>query len=100
MASIAKTIASARTKDGSGTSAAASRKNGEKISDCGSAICGIPAKTCGVQNGDWPLCRAWARKANCGKKCAFASQGMVTRPESQGKASASAQTRKNAAARA
>src|SRR5208283_1689174 len=77
VASIANTTPSSSRNDGSGEAQAARRKNGEKISDCGSEICGMPAKTLGVQKGDWPECNACAKKANCGWKCALASQGMV-----------------------
>ena len=32
----------------------ANSTRGEKISDCGSAICGMPPNTLGDQKGDWP----------------------------------------------
>ena len=65
----------------------ASRKwSGEKISDCGSLICGQPAKTLGVQNGDWPVASERARNDSCGRNCDSASHGMVTAPDSHGQA--------------
>ena len=64
-------MSSAR-KLGCGVSAA-SRRKGEKIRDCGSAICGVPAKTLGDQKGDWPLCSAVARNWSCAWKWALAS---------------------------
>src|SRR6478752_3399779 len=72
---------SLQRKSGVGLISAISAKGGEKISDCGSATCGEPAKTKGVQNGDNPLCRAPARNWSCGWKCALASQGTVTTPD-------------------
>src|SRR5215471_15617994 len=50
----AKVTKSASRKLGVGSSAARAKWSGEKISDCGSAICGQPANTFGVQNGDSP----------------------------------------------
>src|SRR6476661_3580852 len=51
---------------GRGTSSATIKCKGEKISDCGSAICGQPAKMLDVQNGDWPVASERARNASCG----------------------------------
>src|SRR5215831_10621697 len=50
----AKVTKSASRKLGVASSAASAKCNGEKIRDCGSAICGQPANTLGVQNGDSP----------------------------------------------
>jgi hypothetical protein len=75
----------------------ASRIAGEKISDCGSATWGDPAKTLCVQNGDCPECSACARNWICAWKCAFASNGIVTAPDSQGQHSAT-QAQQNSAA--
>ena len=50
---MANTATSSAWKLGCGASSANSTI-GEKISDCGSAICGTPPKTLGDQNGDWP----------------------------------------------
>src|SRR5580704_15520633 len=55
---------SASRKLGVGSSAASKRCSGEKISDCGSAICGQPANRFGVQNGDCPCANDEARKTN------------------------------------
>ena len=79
---------------------ASTRNGGEKIIDCGSAICGWPLNTKGAQNGDWPLARLCARNWICGWKCALASQGMVTRPDSQGQPMTSAASANIATARA
>src|ERR1700720_3389827 len=62
--SAANTTASAARKLGAGATAASSTWGGEKISDCGSAICGQPAKTLGVQNredGRGRGAEAWRR---------------------------------------
>src|SRR5712691_7953700 len=67
-----------------GSSKARGKWSGEKISDCGSEICGQPAKTFGVQNGDSPRASEAARKRTCGRNCDLASQGIVTAPESHG----------------
>src|SRR5262245_66501457 len=71
-------------KPGRGTTNASSRCSGEKISDCGSEICGQPAKTLGVQNGDSPRASEDARKLTCGKNCDLAYNGMVTAPDRHG----------------
>ena len=84
MATITSTVASTAHKLGAASRSASARNGGEKIMDCGSAIWGWPLNTKGAQNGDWPLARLWARNWICGWKCAFASQGIVTRPDSQG----------------
>jgi hypothetical protein len=81
--------ASPAARLGAALSAAISRCGGENTSDCGSAICGWPAKIFGDQNGDCAPCSAFASACNCGWKWAFASQGMVKMPLSQGKASKS-----------
>ena len=62
----------------------ASRIAGEKMSDCGSATWGEPAKTLWFQKGDCPEWIARARNSTCAWKCALASNGIVTDPESQG----------------
>src|SRR5262245_2911416 len=69
---------------GAGSSSASSTNGGEKIIDCGSAIWGWPENTNGVQNGHSPAAMLWARNWIWGRKCALASQGIVTRPDSQG----------------
>src|SRR5262245_17468787 len=71
-------------KPGRGATNASSRCSGEKISDCGSEICGQPAKTLGVQNGDSPRASDAARKLTCGKNCDLAYNGMVTAPDRHG----------------
>src|SRR5215467_10139749 len=80
----AKVTKSASRKLGVGSNAASAKCSGEKISDCGSAICGQPANTFGVQNGDSPRASEDARNCNPGWNCAFASHGIVTMPESHG----------------
>src|SRR5215467_11544653 len=80
----AKVMKSASRKLGVGSSAASARCSGEKISDCGSAICGQPANTFGVQNGDSPRASDEARNCNSDWNCALASHGIVTAPESHG----------------
>src|SRR5215510_12008310 len=82
----AKVTPSTARKPGRGATKASSRCGGEKISDCGSEICGQPAKTLGVQNGDSPRASDAARKLTCGKNCDLASHGMVTAPVSHGQA--------------
>src|SRR5215467_972337 len=79
-----KVMKSTARKLGVGSKAASARCRGEKISDCGSAICGQPAKTFGVQNGDSPRASDEARNCNSGWNCALASHGIVTAPESHG----------------
>src|SRR6478609_9703416 len=59
--SVPSTAPSLQRKSGAGLSAAISAKEGEKISDCGSATCGEPEKTKGVQNGERPRCQLSAR---------------------------------------
>src|SRR5436190_20480885 len=68
----------------SGPRHASRRCSGENISDCGSAICGQPAKTFGVHHGHSPRAIELARNCTCGKNCDLASQGIVTAPESHG----------------
>src|SRR5258708_36253683 len=60
--------------------------SGENKSDCGSEICGQPAKTLGDHQGHSPRANELARNCTCGKNCDFASHGIVRRPESQGQA--------------
>src|SRR5215470_4809377 len=60
--------------------------SGENKSDCGSEICGQPAKTLGDHHGHSPRAIELARNCTCGKNCDFASHGIVRRPESQGHA--------------
>src|SRR6267378_4464452 len=67
-----------------GSSQARRTCRGEKMSDCGSEICGQPAKTLGVQNGSSPRASDAARKRTCGRNCDLASHGMVTAPDSHG----------------
>src|SRR5258705_6865562 len=50
----AKVTKSTARKLGVGSNAARAKCSGEKISDCGSAICGQPANRFGVQNGGLP----------------------------------------------
>ena len=97
---MTSTVASTAHKLGAPSMSASARNGGEKIIDCGSAICGWPLNTKGAQNGDSPLARLWARNWICGWKCALASQGMVTRPDSQGQPMTIAASRKIATARA
>src|SRR3989442_15520574 len=80
----ANVIPSIARKPALGSSKARRKWSGEKISDCGSEICGHPAKTLGVQNGDSPRASEAARKRTCGRNCDLASQGIVTAPESHG----------------
>src|SRR5579871_361085 len=80
----AKVTRSASQKLGVGSNDARARCSGEKISDCGSATCGQPANTFGVQNGDSPRASEDARNCSSGWNCALASQGIVTVPESHG----------------
>src|SRR5258708_1948619 len=60
--------------------------SGENKSDCGSEICGQPAKTLGIHHGHSPRAMDVAKNCTGGKNCDFASHGMVTAPESQGEA--------------
>src|SRR5262249_52540190 len=80
----AKVTKSASPKLGAGSSPARAKWSGEKISDCGSAICGQPANRFGVQNGDSPRASEDARNCNSGWNCALASHGIVTVPENHG----------------
>jgi hypothetical protein len=66
--------------------AANSTWSGENKSDCGSEICGQPAKTFGDHHGHSPRATDVARNCTWGKNCDFASHGIVTSPESQGQA--------------
>ena len=83
-ASMPNETASAARKPGAGSSAARIRCGREKIRLCGSATCGDPEKTNGFHQGHSPRCSESARNCNCAWKCALASHGTVTRPESQG----------------
>src|ERR1700741_3828156 len=83
----AKVTKSTARKLGVGSNAARAKCSGEKISDCGSAICGQPANRFGVQNGDSPCAKDEARNCNCDWAWALASHGMVTAPDSHGHAS-------------
>ena len=66
-------------------SSASSRNGGEKIIDCGSAICGWPREHVGMSRTAIRRARSCAaRNCICGRKCALASQGIVTRPDSHG----------------
>src|SRR5262249_58788862 len=67
-----------------GLSAASTTCSGENNSDCGSEISGQPANTLGVHHGHSPCAIDVARNCTGGKKCDFASQGMVTVPDSHG----------------
>src|SRR5215831_1569123 len=96
----ARTVASWAHRLGAPSMSANSRNGGEKIIDCGSAICGWPLNAKGAQAGDWPCARLWARNWICGKNCALASQGIVTRPDSQGQPMRSEAKRKVARANA
>jgi hypothetical protein len=93
---IASTVTSAAQRLGALFISASARNGGEKIIACGSAICGWPLNTKGAQNGESPLARLWARNWICGWKCALASQGMVTRPDSQGQPMTIAASPRNA----
>src|SRR5262249_47712464 len=79
-----KVMKSTARKFGVGSNAARAKCSGEKINDCGSAICGQPANTFGVQNGCSPRASEDARNCNPGWNCALASHGIVTAPESHG----------------
>src|SRR5215472_17677245 len=79
---------------------AKARNGGEKIIACGSAIWGCPLNTKGVQAGESPRARLCARNWICGRNCALASQGIVTRPDSQGQPMMSEAKRKVARANA
>src|SRR5262245_24825085 len=87
---MASKVASVAHRLGALVSSASARNGGEKIIACGSATWGWPLNTNGVQNGDWPSARLRARNWIWGRKCALASHGMVTRPDSQGQQIASA----------
>src|SRR5258705_2989161 len=62
----AKVTRSASRKLGVGSNAARAKCSGEKISDCGSAICGQPANRVGVQNADPPRATEDASHCNSG----------------------------------
>ena len=84
-----RTAVSTARSEGWPVTAASARKTGEKISACGSAICGKPLKMKGFQAGLSPAPRLWARNWICGMNVALASQGMVNRPDSHGQPSTS-----------
>src|SRR5215467_7834752 len=60
--------------------------SGENSSDCGSEICGQPAKILGDHHGHSPRAIEPARNCTCGKNWDLASHGIVTAPDSHGQA--------------
>src|SRR5262249_55989964 len=92
----ASTVASWAQRLGAPSMSARARKGGEKIIDWGSATWGWPLNTKGVHAGDSPRARLCARNWIWGRNCALASQGMVTRPDSQGQSMTSEASRKMA----
>src|SRR5215470_12695936 len=60
--------------------------SGENSSDCGSEICGQPAKILGDHHGHSPRAIELARNCTWGKNCDLASHGIVTAPDSHGQA--------------
>jgi hypothetical protein len=64
--SMPNTMPSTARKEGAELNSASRKNGGEKIWDCGSAICGKPAKTLGVQKGLSPAANARARNTICG----------------------------------
>src|SRR5260370_20415095 len=80
----AKVTKSASRKLGVASSAASAKCSGERISDRGSAICGQPANTVGVQNGDSPRASEDARNCNSGCNLALATDVLATVPGSDG----------------